>query len=63
MDAIKIQCGYLGCSNLGESRWIQSIIGIGKVELSLDICDPHYDLRDIDDDVIDWLKEEWKKRV
>jgi len=63
MDTGNIRCGYLGCSNLGESRWIRWVMGVGKVEMSLDICDPHFDLREIDDDVIDWLKEEWRKRT
>jgi len=62
MDTEKTPCAYVSCPNPGEPRLIERILGIGEVNLSVDMCEPHYDLRDIDDDVIDWLKEEWRKQ-
>ena len=61
MDVNNIRCGYLGCPNPGEHRLIRKITGVGKVDLSADMCDSHYDLHEIDGDVIDWLKGEWMK--
>jgi hypothetical protein len=61
MDVDNIRCGYSGCPNPGEHRQIRKIPGVGKVDLSADMCDSHYDLHEIDGDVIDWLKGEWMK--
>jgi hypothetical protein len=57
------RCGYQGCPNPGESHLIEQLAGIGRVEFSVNLCDSHYDLRDIDDDVMSWLKEEWRKQA
>jgi hypothetical protein len=58
-----IQCGYPGCKNPAERRLITNITGVGNVDLSLDMCEAHYELRDIDDDVIDWMREELQKHI
>jgi hypothetical protein len=58
-----IQCGYPGCKNSGERRLITTITGVGNVDLSLDMCEAHYQLRDIDDDVIDWMREELRNHI
>jgi hypothetical protein len=63
MEAENTQCGYPGCPNPGERRVITEISGVGKVDLSVDMCNAHFDLRDLDDDVIGWLKEEWLKQT
>ena len=39
------------------------IIGVGELTMIVDLCDSHYDLRDIDGDVIGWLKGEWRKQA
>jgi hypothetical protein len=44
-----------------RQRQIRKITDVGKVDLSADMCDSHYDLHEIDGDVIDWLKGEWMK--
>ena len=41
----------------------ERISGIGKVNLSVDLYDAHYDLSDIDDDAIDWLKDAWRNQA
>jgi hypothetical protein len=53
-----IERGYPGCTNPGERKLITNITGIGDVNLSLDMCEAHYQLRNIDDDVIDWIRKE-----
>jgi hypothetical protein len=63
MAADTAQCSYPGCSNAGERRLIARIMGLGNGAFSVTMCDAHYDLRDIDDDVISWLKEELQKQL
>jgi hypothetical protein len=57
------RCGYEGCPNRGEIRRITRIVGVGELTMIVDLCDSHYDLRDIDGDVIGWLKREWRKQA
>jgi len=57
------ECGYPSCPNLGERRLIKRIVDGRPVDIAVDLCDAHYDLRDIDDDVIALLREELLKRT
>ena len=43
-------------SERGRTSPSLEAVGVGEVELSANMCGAHYNLRDIDDDVIDWLK-------
>lgn len=56
-------CGYEGCPNPGQRRHIKRIIGVGPVDFFIELCEAHYQLRDIDDDVIIVLKEKLLKQT
>jgi hypothetical protein len=63
MDPETIHCGYPCRPNPGARRLITHITGVGKVDLALDMCEAHYELRDLDDNVIDWMREESQKQM
>jgi hypothetical protein len=48
----------MSLSRLSESRRatadISKIAGVGAVDLDIDLCDSHYDLSPVDDEVIDF---------
>ena len=63
MDTETSPCAYAGCPNPAEPRRVTWIGGVGEVDISVNLCAAHDDLRDIDDDVIDLLKKEWRKQT